>query len=117
MAKWKKDGIALHPLFEFKCLGCRTPKADFTETGYSLCRFPIYDDKPEEYDAHALDRTFKCDLCGYRVVFGIAVSKEHHDAINDWMKQGEKEQHDKANSRQVIQARLDEAKERVFQNL
>lgn len=117
MAKWQKDGIALHPLFKFKCLGCKDPKATFTETGFLVNNFPIYNDKPEEYNSYALDRTFICDLCCFRVVFGIAISKEHYDAIGDWMTEKEKEHIDKAQAYQKIQKDLDEAKERVFKTV
>lgn len=116
MAKWKRDGIFIHPLFMFKCLGCKDPKATFSETGFTLCNFPIYNDKPEEYDSHALDRTFKCDLCGYRIVFGIAVSKEHHDAINNWMREEEKKQSDKTLSFGVNE-RIEKARKRVLEAL
>jgi len=114
MAMWQKDGVFLHPLFEFKCLGCRTPKADFTEVGFVLNKFPLYNDKPEEYDSHALDRTFVCDLCGYRIVFGLAVSNKHHDEIDEWMQAGEKRDMELRKQRVLIQGKLDEAKERVF---
>ena len=115
MAKWKRDGIFIHPLFEFKCLGCRDPKATYTETGFVISNFPIFNDKPEEYDSYALDRTFKCDFCGFRIVFGIAVSKKHHDKIDEWMKEGEKKQGEHLKNQIRAREKLDEAKERVFQ--
>ena len=114
MAKWQKDGVFLHPLFEFKCLGCRTPKVDFTETGFCISKFPLYNEKPEEYNSHALDRTFVCDLCGYRIVFGLAVSNKHHDEIDEWMQGKEKDNWELTKRQVMIQDKLDEAKENVF---
>jgi len=81
MAKWKKEGIFLTPLFKYKCLGCRDPITTFWEKGYSLQNFPLDIKKPSEYNSYALDRQFHCNLCGWKLNFGIALEKEHWEAI------------------------------------
>ena len=77
MAKWRKEGIFLKPLFKFKCLGCRDTLATFSESGYRLQNFPIDMKKPNEYNSYNIDRTYHCNLCGCKVTFGIALTKEH----------------------------------------
>ena len=84
MAKWHKKGIFLTPLFKMKCMGCRDPLARFEEVGYALSKFPIDDDKPHEYNSHVIDRTYVCNLCGFRRVYGIALTKKHFDQIVEW---------------------------------
>jgi len=81
MARWKKDGLNLIPLWKFKCEGCKDPMAGFIEMGYALLNFPIYDDKQREYDSYALDRQYKCSLCGWQLNFGLALSKKHFEAV------------------------------------
>ena len=91
MAKWRKEGIFVKPQFRFVCQGCKDPDATFTETGHALNEFPLYDDD-YDYQSHALDRTYICDLCGFRVVFGLAITKEHYEAITEWKKEKKKPQ-------------------------
>ncbi len=79
MAKWKKKGIFLEPLFKFKCLGCKDTATTFYEFGWALQNFPIENDK--DYKSHAIDREFRCNFCGWQLVFGIALSKEHFEEI------------------------------------
>jgi len=64
-----------------KCSGCRDPNATFSEIGYGLSNFPIDDEKPEEYNSYVIDRTYRCNLCHYSAVFGVAISKEHFEKI------------------------------------
>ena len=81
MAKWKKEGIFLKPLFKYKCLGCKDPLAKFWEKGYALQNFPISDDNPADYNSYALDREFVCELCGWQMNYGIALKKNHWKEI------------------------------------
>lgn len=81
MAKWHKDGIFIKPLFKMKCLGCRDPLARFTEMGYCLSNFPIDSEKPELYNSYVIDRTYKCNICGFQLVFGIALQEKHFKEI------------------------------------
>jgi hypothetical protein len=90
MPKWKKEGIFLKPLWNFKCMGCKDPMAGFKEMGYILLNFPIYADKQKEYKSFALDRQYMCTLCGWQLNFGIAITEGHFKAI---------EMHDKAKGR------------------
>lgn len=84
MAKWKKKGIYLKPLWKFKCLGCKDPLATFFEHGYALLNFPIYSEKQKEYNSYALDREYYCKLCGWQLNFGIALKRGHFEAIEKY---------------------------------
>lgn len=92
MIKWRKNGIFLAPLFKFKCLGCRDTLATFYEMGYGLSNFPIDMDKPEDYNSYALDRTYRCNLCGWEDVFGLALTKEHFEEILNYDEKKSKRQ-------------------------
>ncbi|KKL71342.1 hypothetical protein LCGC14_2095890 [marine sediment metagenome] len=81
MAKWRKQGVLLKPLFKMKCLGCRDSVAVLRESGYILNNFPIRMDKQEDYSSHAYDKEYCCSLCGWQTVFGLAVTKEHYDEL------------------------------------
>lgn len=81
MARWKKEGLNLKPLWKFKCLGCGDPMAGFKEMGYLLLNFPIHSDRQYEYHSYALDRQYSCVLCGWQINFGIALTKEHFEAV------------------------------------
>lgn len=81
MARWKKEGLNLKPLWKFKCRGCSDPMAGFTEMGYALLNFPIYSDKQRSYESFALDRQYRCVLCGWQLNFGLALSKAHWEAV------------------------------------
>ena len=83
MAKWTKVGIILKPLFKFKCLGCRDSLATFSETGYRLQNFPIVMETQDDYNSYAIDRTYQCKLCGWKLVFGIALTKEYFKELVD----------------------------------
>ena len=93
MAKWKKKGIFIKPLFKMKCLGCKDPTARFVELGYALSNFPIDDDKPEDYNSYVIDRTYKCNLCGFQAVWGIALSEKHFKEILDYDREVGNESH------------------------
>jgi len=84
MARWKKEGIFLTPLWKFKCGGCEDPAARFIEMGYALLNFPIYIERRNEYNSYALDRKYYCNLCGWQLNFGIALQKEHWEAIKEY---------------------------------
>lgn len=90
MPKWKKEGIFVRPLFRMKCLGCRDSNARFIEVGYGLSNFPIDDDYPEKYDSYVIDRTYRCNLCGWQQTFGVALSKEHFEEILDYEARNER---------------------------
>ena len=81
MAKWIKKGVFIDGNFKMVCQGCRDPLATLKEVGYMLSNFPIDNDKPDEYNSYVIDRTFRCNLCGYQEVFGVAVSKEHMEEM------------------------------------
>ena len=81
MAKWRKNGAHVIPNFNIKCLGCGDPDATFSHIGYALSNFPLNNDRPEDYNSYVIDMTFHCDLCGWRTVFGVAISKEHFKEI------------------------------------
>lgn len=85
MAKWVKDGVFFSPNFKMVCLGCGDPAASFEETQYHIMHFPIHMDNLEEYSSYAMDRTFACKLCGWRIIYGIALSKKHFDEIRDYL--------------------------------
>lgn len=84
MAKWIKEGIFIRPNFNMVCEGCRDPLATFYEAGYVLCNFPINSEEPGEYDSFVIDRTYRCNLCGYQDVFGVAVKREHFLEMLDY---------------------------------
>jgi len=83
MAKWRKVGIILKPLFKFECLGCRDSLATFSETGYRLQNFPITMENQDDYNSYAIDRTYHCNFCGWELVFGIALTKGHFKELLD----------------------------------
>jgi len=58
-------------------------------------RFDLHDTKvshkePDEQDARAVDMDFWCPNDGYKVVFGVAVSREHYERILDLQRQWQK---------------------------
>lgn len=81
MAKWRKVGVLLKPLFKMKCLGCRDSLAILKESGYIVKNFPIKMDKQENYNSYAYDKEYCCLLCGWQDVFGLAVTKEHYGGL------------------------------------
>lgn len=84
MAKWAKVGIFIKPNFKMTCLGCGDIGVSFFERQYQIMHFPIYMDKPTDYNSYAIDRIYCCNLCGWRMIFGIAISKKHFEDIRDY---------------------------------
>jgi hypothetical protein len=49
--------------------------------GYALLNFPIHEDNQRDYSSFALDRQYRCNLCGWQLNFGLALKKEHWEAV------------------------------------
>ena len=73
---WEEDWTAkmgLRCKFHPKCYFCGARLRLF-DTG--LLDFPLDENKPEKR-SHAVDCNFMCPECGWRSIFGVAVSKKH----------------------------------------
>ena len=82
MAKWKREGLFFEPLFKIRCLACEDPHAELERTEFTPLHFALDDDKLEEKNSYALDQVYVCSLCGWEIVFGIAISKKHHKELS-----------------------------------
>lgn len=82
MAKWKRTGkYSYTPNFEMTCRGCRDSLSKMVMRGVKLLRHPLDVVEQKVFESHAQDYAFFCNLCGYRELYGIPISKEEFEVL------------------------------------
>ena len=76
----------LQCLFQPKCY---FDGSDMKMWLYKPARFRI-NDGDDEPKSHAIDFILVCPECGNKEMFGVAISKEHYEHIQKWIKRNPK---------------------------
>ena len=75
---WDSDlGVTCN--FDPVCPFHEKKKTSMVVNNCKLLNFSLRED--EDWDSHALDVVFECPYCGYKDIFGVAISREHHQKV------------------------------------
>jgi len=81
---WGEDGTTISGLaclFQLLCKFDGTPMALGL---YKPTKFAI-NDGTNEKNSHAIDVTLICPKCGFKEMYGVAISKKHYDDLQEWI--------------------------------
>lgn len=75
---WIKDGHNFQPKFDMVCPFCG---GSFDKINIKLLDFKTDPNSKPIKLGYAVDNVYRCKQCGYRSMYGLAVTKEHHAQI------------------------------------